>query len=62
METYTVSYTAEQFDQTVDLEIDLTVPNIDFVLPEFRQQVRLFKKIESISIKPNVQFNTNSNE
>lgn len=53
METYTVHYTSEQFDQTVDLELEVTVPNIDFVLPEFRRQIRLFKKIQAIIKKVN---------
>lgn len=53
METWTIHYTVEKMDQCYDMEKDIIVPNIDFVLPEFRHQVRLFKKITGMNIKPN---------
>jgi hypothetical protein len=62
METWIIHYTVEKMDQCTDLEIDITVPNIDFVLPEFRRQVRLFKKIDAVIRKPNIKPKTESNE
>lgn len=58
MEIWTVHYTIEQFDQSTDKEHDVTVYNIDFALPQFRKEVRLFKKIDAVIRKPNVISNT----
>lgn len=55
MEIYTVHFTVERMDQCVDEEKDIEVYNIDFVIPEFRRQVKLFKKIDAVIRKPNVQ-------
>lgn len=62
METYVVHYSVEKMDVTADMEKDITVYNIDFVLPEFRRQVRLYKKIDAVIRKPNVQPNTENHE
>jgi len=62
METYVVHYTSEKMDQCHDMEKDVTVPNIDFVIPTFRQEIRLYKKITGIFFKPNVQPNTENHE
>lgn len=62
METFVVHYTSEKNDKCVDMEKDIEVPNIDFVLPEFRRQVRLFKKIDAVIRKPNVKPKTEEHE
>lgn len=62
METFVVHYCVEKMDMCTDLEMDITVPNIDFVLPEFRRKVRLYKKIDAVIRKPNVKPKTENYE
>lgn len=50
--TFIISYLAEERDQAVDREAEVTVPNIDFAIPQFKLAVRLYKRITGIQEKP----------
>lgn len=50
--TFIISYLAEERDQSVDREAEVTVPNIDFAIPQFRLTTRLCKRITGIQEKP----------
>lgn len=52
MRTYIVTYMAEKNDVADEFEIDIDCRNIEFVMPMFREKVRLYKRVTGIKEKP----------
>lgn len=49
MRKYRITYLKEVNDECVDITEDVTVPNIEFAIPQFKEQVRVFKRITDIN-------------
>jgi len=52
MRTYTVHYLAEENDECVDKEEDITCHDVNFVLPEFYKLRIMHKRVTGILEKP----------
>ncbi len=50
MRSYTVTYVAESHDAADFFEEIVTCPNIEFVIPQFKEQIRVFKHITDINL------------